>query len=133
MATGFPGSRTIVTIKSTRTIKRTAKTSTETRHYLSSQSPQERSPKGWLNLVRSHWAVENKNHHPRDATYREDLTRKLRGNPQALANMALLRNIALRLLAHYSNPELPGGYLPEITEWLVANPSSLYQLLQQLP
>lgn len=133
MATGFPGSRTIVTILSTRTTKATGETTTETRHYLSSQGPEERTAKGWITLVRNHWAIENKNHNPRDTTLREDLTRKLRRNPQALANMALLRNIALRLLASSPNPDLPGGFLPEKVEWVNANPHALWQLLQHVP
>ena len=133
MNTGFPYSRTIVTIQSTRTTKKTGHTSTETRHYLSSQNSAERSPEGWINLCRSHWAVENRNHYRRDVTYGEDGTRALRANPQALANMALLRNIGLRLLAKTHCPEITGCQLPAQKEYLATDTEALRHLLQQVP
>jgi hypothetical protein len=63
MATGFPFSRSIITIESHRTVKSTGKTSIEKRYYLSSQPADQRTPEEWINLTRSHWAgVENRNH-----------------------------------------------------------------------
>lgn len=125
MATGFYASRAIVHIRSTRTEKKSGRTSTEDRHYLSSQQPDARTGEGWIDLIRSHWAgVENRNHWRRDATLGEDRTR-LR-NARALANLALLRSVNLRLLS------CDGGddWLPARKERLAAHPASALALLR---
>jgi len=125
MATGFPSSRTIVKIVSRRTIKKTGKSSEETRYYLSSQDAEERTPEDWINLSRGHWAgVENRNHWRRDATLGEDGTR-LR-QPRALANLALLRSVGLRLLA----ADGADDWLPAQRERLTTDVPALLRLIQ---
>lgn len=117
----------MVQIRSTRTEKRSGKTSLEERHYLSSQEWSERSPEGWINLSRAHWAgVENRNHYRRDATLGEDGTRCR--NAGILANMALLRSVCLLL---YSRMGAIGGNLPTKREGLCANPKLAKQLLKE--
>jgi hypothetical protein len=54
MATGFPFSKTIITIRSRHTNQKTGKVSQETRYYLSSQYDFERSIGEWINLSRQH-------------------------------------------------------------------------------
>ena len=56
MATGFPFSKTIITIRSRQTNQKTGKVSQETRYYLSSQYDFERSSEEWIHLSRQHWA-----------------------------------------------------------------------------
>lgn len=69
----------------------------ETRYYVSSLAPQERTPARWQALVRGHWGgVEIRNHWRRDALWGEDRSRTR--NATALANLALLRNALLALL-----------------------------------
>jgi len=46
-----------------------------------------------LRAVRARWGIENKNHHPRDATWLEDKTRARTGH--TAANLALLRGLVL--------------------------------------
>lgn len=46
-----------------------------------------------LRAARAHWGIENKNHHPRDATWLEDKTRACAGH--TAANLALLRGTVL--------------------------------------
>jgi predicted transposase YbfD/YdcC len=126
MATGFPYSRTIVKIKSIRTEKKSGRTSTEDRYYLSSQDPGERTPEDWINLSRSHWAgVENRNHWRRDASLGEDRTRL--HHPVALINLALLRSVTLRLLSTQSDDD----WLPAHQERLCARPTLALALLRQ--
>ncbi|NJO55133.1 MAG: hypothetical protein HC834_00930 [Rhodospirillales bacterium] len=48
-----------------------------------------------LLAVRLRWGIENKNHHPRDATWLEDKTRLRAGH--GAANLTLLRGVALIL------------------------------------
>lgn len=119
IAIGFPFARTIVAIRSRRTIKRTGKETFETRYYLSSQEAEERSHAGWIALIRDHWAgVENRNHWRRDALWEEDDTRS--SKPRLLANLALIRGALFRLL-HDRHPDQSH---PQIREHFAAHPST---------
>ena len=93
----FPYARTIVVVRSERTLKKTGQSSQESRYYLSNRLPEEHTPEQWLNLIRGHWAgVENRNHWRRDALMGEDRSRSR--NPSLLANLALIRNALLAVL-----------------------------------
>ena len=124
-STGFPFSRIIVKIRSTRVIKKTGHQSQEERFYLSSQLWSDRTPENWINLSRSHWAgVENRNHYRRDATLGEDSTRCR--NPNALANLALLRSVTLLL---HSRDGSHKEWLPGKKERSAADPTSAISLI----
>lgn len=126
LSTGFPSSRIILTIRSTRESKKTGQRSSEERHYLSSQDWKARTPENWIDLSRSHWAgVENRNHYRRDATLGEDGTR-LR-NANALANLALLRSVALML--HSRDGDIQ-NWLPAKRERLATDPSATIALIK---
>ncbi len=125
MTTGFAYSRTIVRIQSRRTQKKTGNSTEENRYYLSSQDRAERTPEGWINLSRQHWAgVENRNHWRRDASLGEDRTRL--GNAKALMNLALLRSANLRLLSADGSED----WLPAQKERLAANPVAALALVR---
>ena len=125
LSTGFPFSRIIINIRSTRLIKKTGQQSQEGRFYLSSQHWKDRTPENWINLSRSHWAgVENRNHYRRDATLGEDATRCR--NPNALANLALLRSVTLLL---HSSDGSHQEWLPGKKERLAADPYSAKALI----
>jgi predicted transposase YbfD/YdcC len=123
MATGFPYSRTIVTIRSHRTEVKADRKSVEDRYYLSSQEAHERTDEEWINLTRSHWSVENRNHWRRDATLGEDRTRL--GNANARANLALIRSVNLRLLALFNQDD----WMPAKNERLAAHPEQALDLV----
>ena len=126
MATGIAFSKTIINIQSHRTEKRSGKTSTEKRYYLSSQEATERTPEQWINLTRNHWAgVENRNHWRRDATQGEDRTRL--NNSLALINLALLRSVNLKLLSDRGQKDS----LPAQIETLTTNPSLALSLIMK--
>lgn len=124
MAVDFPYARSLVIIKAARTMKRTGQIQPETRCYLSSQEPGERTPRQWLALTRGHWAgVENRNHWRRDACMGEDKSRTR--NPHILINLALIRSALLSLAAeHYPEPSLP-----QLMEDFAANPSAAIKLI----
>ena len=125
MVTGFAFSRTIVRIRSRRTIKKTGHSTEENRYYLASQEAHERTPEDWIRLSRQHWAgVEIRNHWRRDASLGEDGTR-LR-NARALINLALLRSVNLRLLALRGSSDC----LPAQKEYLGANPAAALTLIK---
>ena len=117
-AIDFPFARTLVGIRSVRTVKSTGVTTTEWRFYLSSQEPTERTPASWLGLIRGHWGgVENRNHWRRDALWGEDKTRSRDAN--LVANLALVRGAVFRLL----NDHHPDRSHSELREAFAAKPS----------
>jgi predicted transposase YbfD/YdcC len=105
--------------------KKTKQTTHETRYYLSSQEPAERTPAQWQALVRGHWGgVESRNHWRRDHLWGEDGSRT--NKTQALANLGLLRNALLTLTpTHY--PDLP---LKQIMEKLHSHPAACLRVIR---
>lgn len=113
----FPFARTLIVVRSERTIKKTGASSTESRYYLSSAPPEQYPSLGWLKLIRGHWGgVEVRNHWRRDASMGEDDSRSR--NPTLLANVALIRSALLQVLAEH----LQEQSLPEFQEHLQARP-----------
>lgn len=124
MSADFPYARSLIVVRSQRTIKKTGQTSTESRYYLSSRAPAEHRAEQWLGLIRGHWGgVEVRNHWRRDALLGEDGSRSRNAN--LLANVALIRNALLALLAEH-HPDQP---LPELLEQLHSRPGRCLNLL----
>ena len=124
MTADFPFARSLIVVRSERTIKKTGHTSTESRYYLSSAEPQAHRAEQWLKLIRGHWGgVEVRNHWRRDALMGEDASRSR--NPNLLANVALIRSALLALLAEH-HPDEP---LPQIKADLHAHPSGCLSLI----
>ncbi len=124
MRADFPFARSLVIVRNTRFIKKTNQSTTESHYYLSSALPEQYSPSQWLGLIRGHWAgVEIRNHWRRDVLFGEDGSRSR--NPNLLANVALIRNVLLALLAEHF-PDTTG---PEIIEQLGRNPNHSFRIL----
>lgn len=105
--------------------KKTGITAKETRFYLSSQAPEERTPRQWHALVRGHWAgVESRNHWRRDHLWGEDGSRT--NKIHALANLALLRNALFTLTPRFY-PDVP---LKEVMELLHSNPAACLRVIR---
>jgi len=98
----FPCIRTIVEIVRDSTDKK-SNGQTKGRRLFMLDTPHP-PPAHLLTSVRRRWNVENKNHHPRDATFLEDKARCRKGN--TTANLALLRGICLNLWRKTS-PDTP--------------------------
>ena len=108
-------------------VTKTGRQTVESRFYLSSLRPAERSPAQWHALLRGHWAgVEIRNHWRRDAVWGEDRSRTR--NPNALANLALLRNALIARLARDRGERS----LPELIESFADNPASAFHLINSL-
>jgi predicted transposase YbfD/YdcC len=121
----FPFARSLTVVRSERTEKKTGQTSNETRYYLSSIEPSERSPAQWQALVRGHWGgVEMKNHWRRDVVWGEDRSRTR--NPNALANLAVIRNGLLALLPEH----FPDQSLPVLHDQFESSPATGLRLLR---
>jgi len=124
MTADFPFARTLIVLRSERTVKKTGMTTTESRYYLSSTLPDQYRPAQWLELIRGHWGgVEIRNHWRRDAIMGEDRSRSRQ--PNLLANLALIRNALLLLLADH----VPALSLPQIRERLHSRPTQCLNLL----
>jgi len=126
-AVDFPFARSLIVVRSETTAKKTGRTSLETRYFVSSAEPDQRSPALWQPLVRGHWGgVEIRNYWRREiaSIWGEDRSRTR--NPNALANLALLHNALLTLLPeHY--PDVP---LPEVKERLFSDPAGCLRVLR---
>ncbi len=124
MTADFPFARSVIVVRSERTVKKTGQTSTESRYYLSSALPEDHPDARWLKLIRGHWGgVEVRNHWRRDALMGEDASRSR--NATLLANVALIRSALLALLAQH-HPDQP---LPQIKEQLHSRPHRCLALL----
>lgn len=124
LSVDFPFARSLIVVRSQRTIKQTGQTSTEARYYLASAQPEDYRPPQWLGLIRGHWGgVENRNHWRRDALLGEDRSRSR--HPTLLANLALIRNALLALLAQ----ALLEQSLPQLRETLHSHPARCLALL----
>jgi len=111
MEADFCFARTLIVLRNTRCVKKTGQSTTEPHYYLSSAPPDQYRPDQWLALIRGHWAgVEIRNHWRRDVIFGEDQSRSRQ--PNLLANMALLRNALLALLAEHF-PDEPSPALLE--------------------
>lgn len=120
----FPFARTLIVIRSERTLKKTGSTSTESRYYLSSAPPTQYQPPQWLGLIRGHWGgVEIRNHWRRDALMGEDGSRSR--NTHLLANLALIRNALLQVISEHIGEQS----LPELREHLQSRPAQCLSLL----
>jgi predicted transposase YbfD/YdcC len=120
----FPFARSLIVVRNSRTVKKTGQTTTESHYYLSSTQPEHYCPAQWLELIRGHWGgVEIRNHWRRDALMGEDRSRSRQ--PNLLANLAILRNTLLALLADH----FPDHSLPEIREHLSSRPGQSLRIL----
>lgn len=88
------------------------------------------SPARVARLIRGHWGIENRLHHPLDRTLREDNQRVRAGDgPQLLS---LLRRTAISLV-NMAAPRRHGRhYVPEIQQALLASPARLVALLKRV-
>ena len=86
--------KTIIKIESSREFKNSKKqTEKSSRYYISSL---EASSEDFQKAIRSHWSIENKLHWTLDVAFREDASRKRKGN--STQNFSILNKIALNLL-----------------------------------
>ena len=118
MTADFPFARSLMVVRSNRTVKKTGQTSTESRYYLSSLPPQDYTAAQWLGLIREHWGgVEIRNHWRRDTQMGEDRSRSR--HPNLLANMALLRSALLTVLADHFFPTTIAATYSDILRCLI--------------
>ena len=80
------------------------------RFFVSSLRPKALSLRGWLELTRARWGVENNTHHTFDAVFAEDDKPWIVPDPVGALKVILLRRIAYNLLAVYRSRTLRGEF-----------------------
>ena len=80
-------------------VQRGAVVERDERMFVSSYDPKRLTPAQWLLLVRSHWGVENQNHHTLDTAFAEDDRPWIEADANGMLVVLLLRRIAYTLLA----------------------------------
>jgi predicted transposase YbfD/YdcC len=86
----------VIRITSERTMKKTLKSSEETRYYISSL--QDATAEKFSQSIREHWGIENELHWALDVVMKEDGQKNYAGN--TAENLNIMRKIALGLLAN---------------------------------
>ena len=122
---GWPGLRQVVHIRTTRErIEMPDDTSVEDHYYLTSLSPgsPKGHPKALLSVARRHWEIENRLHHTKDRTLREDNDRAKQG----ACILARVRSLAVGLLEH-----IPGTSTPLKQILVNAKPNVALRLLKR--
>src|SRR5260370_10740495 len=89
----------------TRTVHEDGQTRTEVVYGITSLSPAQASAERLLELVRAHWAIENRLHWRRDVTLREDHCQVRKGNAPRV--LALLNILLLALLDFLQTSNVP--------------------------
>ena len=85
-----------IRVERTRTQKKSGNTSRETSYYVGTFTADHFTPSEVQALVRGHWAIENRLHHSKDRTMKED---RCRARSYTGSNLALLRSI-VTLMKH---------------------------------
>lgn len=73
----------------------------DARLFVTSARHERLTPAQWLLLVRSHWGVENNNHHTLDTAFAEDRRPWIEADEHGMLAVLILRRIAYTLLALY--------------------------------
>lgn len=94
----WPHAKAFLAVESVK-VHRGAVVARDERMFVSSYDPTRLTPAQWLLLVRSHWGVENNNHHTFDTAFAEDERPWIEADPQGMLAVLLLRRIAYTLLA----------------------------------
>lgn len=89
----------VIRVRRTRTQKTTGKTSIEEHFYISSLPATENTAKEFGEIIRAHWAIENKLHWALDINFLQDRTQA--SDPTYISNRSSLNKLALAMLEHY--------------------------------
>lgn len=102
--------------------KKSGKTTRDIAYYIGTFTIDDFSPAKVQKLIRGHWGIENRLHHPKDRTMKED---RCRARCYCGANMALIRSVVTMMKQH-AKQKIKGiiGALkaaPEITVKMITN------------
>lgn len=104
--------KTIIRVESTRDFKNSDKVENSCRYYISSLN---QTAEKFQEMIRSHWAIENKLHWTLDVAFGEDYDRKRVKN--ASQNFSLINKIALNILKNDTSQKLGIKSKRKIAGW----------------
>lgn len=93
---GFPHARLAARITRVRRHATSGATSRQTVYAVTNLTWQQARPRRLAELIRGHWAIENRVHHVRDTTFDEDRSQVRTGTAPRV--MATMRNVAIGLI-----------------------------------
>ena len=96
----WPHAKTFLSVEYVK-VRHGAVVEREERMLVSSLAPRRLTAAQWLLLVRSHWGVENQNHHTLDTAFAEDDRPWIEADANGMLAVLLLRRMAYTLLALY--------------------------------
>lgn len=106
-ATDFPEARQLIQVRNYTTHKKSSKTETATRHFISSLGLEEARPERMAQSIRGHWSSESA-HWQRDACWGEDRCRLRSAN--AACALALIRTTLQALVRRIGRRSLPSVF-----------------------
>lgn len=86
----------------------------EARYFVSSVKEKDLEPEQWLQVVRSHWGIENNNHHTLDTAFAEDDRPWIVANGNGMLVALVIRRIAYTLLSLFRSVSLRSEQKGEI-------------------
>jgi hypothetical protein len=101
----WPHARTFLSVESVK-VKRGVVLERDVRTYATSLARERLTTQQWLLLVRSHWGVENNNHHTFDTAFAEDERPWIEADANGMLAVLVLRRIAYTLLALFRSVSL---------------------------
>jgi predicted transposase YbfD/YdcC len=101
-----------------RTVQKKGKTHQEVIYGITSLSPAQADAQRLLELIRAHWAIENRLHYRRDVTLREDHCQVRKGTAPRV--LAVLNSFLLALLDFLDVPNVPQQMRIFVTQPLLA-------------
>jgi hypothetical protein len=97
--------------------------------YATDLDPRRANEQALRALIREHWGIENRLHHPKDRTWLED--RHWVGNKKTGAMVTMLRSVACSLVRRATFRGLdPKAYCPERIEFFSRHPRKALALLK---
>lgn len=86
------------------------------RYFVTSLRRDALDERGWIDLLRSRWGVENNSHHLWDSVFKEDARTWINANPAGALNVLLLRRIASNMMVIFRERTLRSEFA-RLTPW----------------
>lgn len=114
---GFCGAAQLIRIRRTRWEGGSAEPQVQDVFAVTSLGPEQAHAQRLLDISRSHWSIENSNHHRRDRTYDED--RHPVREPKTASLLGALRSLAIFVLLRFKRhqPDPEDFTLPDLHRW----------------
>ena len=128
---GLPGQRRGICVRTSFVPLREglAPKEAEVRYYAADLRRDQASPQRLAEIIRGHWGIENRLHHPKDRTWLED--RHWVKNKRTGGVVTMLRSVACALVRTARLPGLdPGAFCPERIEHFSRSPQLAVALLK---